>query len=132
MTYLLDTHAMIWAVTEPEKLSEKVRRVLEDPTNEIVISTISFWEISIKYALDKLDLDVFTPQDFPKACREMRFSITEFSAEDAASYHQLASTYHKDPFDRMLIWQAIQNRYTLISNDDQIKKYVVEGLKVMW
>ncbi len=132
MSYLLDTHALIWALTEPEKLSRKVRTILEDPLSSISVSSLTFWEISIKYALGKLELEVLVPQDFYQACREMRFDIQELSAEEASTYHLLNATHHKDPFDRMLVWQCLKNNHILISQDEDMKKYVSEGLKIYW
>ena len=60
----------------------------------------------------------------------MGFEIESLTAKDSSSYHQLKATYHKDPFDRMLIWQAISNNYTFISVDSNVKKYASEGLKI--
>ncbi len=60
----------------------------------------------------------------------MGFEIVTLSAEDSSTYHMLKAVYHKDPFDRMLIWQAIQNNYSMISVDKNVNKYVSEGLKI--
>jgi len=54
------------------------------------------------------------------------------SAEIASSFNRLTLLHHKDPFDRMLIWQAIQQKYTLVSKDERIKKYIADGVKVLW
>jgi PIN domain nuclease of toxin-antitoxin system len=78
-----------------------------------------------------LQIKGFSPEDLPGACQLMGFEIENLSAEDSSTYHQLKATWHRDPFDRMLIWQAIRNGYTLISNDDNVKKYVSEGLKMV-
>ena len=132
MTYLLDTHFIVWSVVQPNMLSEKVREILSNPDNRIIVSTVSFWEISLKESIGKLKLTGYIPQDFPDACTQMGFEIKTLSAEDTSTYHHLSAQYHKDPFDRMLIWQAINNGYILISNDKEIKKYTTEGLKVIW
>ena len=58
------------------------------------------------------------------------FDITTLSAKESCTYHQLDATYHKDPFDRMLIWQAITNDYILVSADSDVKKYTSEGLRI--
>jgi PIN domain nuclease of toxin-antitoxin system len=131
MKYLLDTHYLIWAITETSKLSKKVKIILENPKNTIFVSAISFWEISLKYSLGKLDLGPFQPENFPTAWEEMGCEIINLNAETSSTYHQLLPKYHKDPFDRMLIWQAIKNNYTLISDDINVQKYVTEGLKVI-
>lgn len=131
MKYLLDTHYLIWAITETSKISEKNRLILENPANKIFVSTISFWEISLKYSIGKLDLGPFQPEDFPKACLEMGCEIIDIGSEITSTYHQLLPKYHKDPFDRMLIWQAIKNNYSMVSEDVNVQKYVTEGLKVI-
>jgi PIN domain nuclease of toxin-antitoxin system len=122
---------MIWAVTDPGKISKRIKEVITNPDNRIVVSAISFWEIALKSSIGKLHITGLSPQDFPQACLQMGFDLESLSAEDTSTYHQLEATYHKDPFDRMLIWQAIRNGYTLISVDSSIKKYATEGLKIL-
>ena len=131
MTYLLDTHYLIWAITDTRKLSKKIKDILTDPENQIMVSTISFWEVSLKNALGKLEIKGFAPEDLPGFCQKIGFEIESLSAEVSSTYHQLKATFHKDPFDRMLIWQAIVNDYTLISEDATVRKYVAEGLKIV-
>ena len=131
MIYLLDTHYMLWALTETKKISASIRNIITNPDHTILVSAISFWEVSLKSSLGKLQIKGFFPEDLPGACQLMGFEIESLSAEDSSTYHQLKATWHKDPFDRMLIWQAIRNGYTLISSDDNVKKYVSEGLKVL-
>ena len=131
MTYLLDTHYMLWAIADSKKLSKSIKDIVTNPEHRIVVSTISFWEISLKSALGKFEISGFSPEDFPVACLQVGFEIESVSAEDSSTYHLLKATYHKDPFDRMLIWQAIRNDYTLISIDSNVKKYKSEGLKVV-
>ncbi len=130
MTYLLDTHYMLWAIAETKKLSKPIKDIITDPDNRIIVSTISFWEVSLKSSIGKLDISGFSPEDLPGACLLAGFEIVVLSAEDSSTYHTLKATHHKDPFDRMLIWQAIRNNYTLISADSNVKKYQSEGLKI--
>ncbi|WP_138476433.1 type II toxin-antitoxin system VapC family toxin [Dyadobacter bucti] len=132
MKYLLDTHAIIWALTEPQKLSHTAQELLADPYQDIVVSAVSFWEIALKFSLGKLDLAGYMPEEFVSASTATGFFFLDLSAEFSSSYHQLAASHHKDPFDRMLIWQAITYKYTLISDDEHVKKYQSEGLKVIW
>jgi PIN domain nuclease of toxin-antitoxin system len=131
MKYLLDTHYLIWAITETSKLSKNVKIIIENPKNTILVSAISFWEISLKFSLGKLDLGPLQPENFQTACEQMGCEILDLNAETSSTYHQLLPKYHKDPFDRMLIWQAIKNNYTLISDDVNVQKYITEGLKVI-
>lgn len=128
MKYLLDTHYLIWALTDTKKISKKIVTVLTDPENEIIVSAVSFWEISLKSSLGKLTLKGFAPEDLPTACLQTGFTILPISADDAGKYHHLVAGHHRDPFDRMLIWQAINNKCTLISADKTIRKYITEGL----
>ena len=131
MTCLLDTHYMLWALADTKKLSARVKDVIVDPDNRIIVSSISFWEVSLKSSLGKLSLSGFSPADLPGACTQIGFEIKSLSPEDASTYHLLqVPPHHKDPFDRMLIWQAIRNSYTFISADKQVKKYAAEGLKL--
>jgi PIN domain nuclease of toxin-antitoxin system len=130
MIYLLDTHYMLWCIAASQNLSKKVKEVITDPNNSIIVSTISFWEVSLKSSLDKLEITGFAPENLPEACLKMGFEIVVLSPEDSSTYHRLKAIYHKDPFDRMLIWQAIQSNYTMISVDKNVKKYMSEGLKV--
>lgn len=131
MTYLLDTHILIWVILEPQKISARVKEIITNPKNKIIVSSISFWEISIKYALGKFQFKNILPEELIAITNEMDFVIEDLSANTASSFYNLTAAYHKDPFDRMLIWQAIQNNYTLISNDKFIKKYTTVGLKVI-
>lgn len=132
MSYLLDTHTLIWAVTDPKKLTNKVKSILEGADNDIVVSAVSFWEIALKHSIQKLTLDGLTPDDFPKAALETGFRLLDLDSTTAASYHKVSAMYHRDPFDRMLIWQALQNNFQLISKDSNMLKYASEGLNVIW
>jgi PIN domain nuclease of toxin-antitoxin system len=131
MNYLLDTHYMLWAVADSDKISRKIKYILTNPDFRILVSSISFWEVSLKSALGKLEITGFTPEELPGACTNIGFELKHLSHQDSSSYHRLKARHHKDPFDRMLIWQAIQNDYIFITDDQQVKKYVSEGLKLL-
>jgi PIN domain nuclease of toxin-antitoxin system len=131
MNYLLDTHYMLWALTDTKKLSKKIKDEITHPDNRIVISAVSFWEVSLKASIGKLELVGFSPEDLPDACIQMGFDIAPLGPMESSSYHRLRATYHKDPFDRMLIWLAICNDYILISADNHVKKYTSEGLRIL-
>jgi PIN domain nuclease of toxin-antitoxin system len=132
MNYLLDTHSLIWAVCMPEKLSKTAKSIIQDAENDILVSVVSLWEISIKHSLGKLSLEGLLPEDFLNAATATGLSVIGLEAESAATMYRLAATYHRDPFDRMLIWQSIVQNYTLISKDEQVHEYKSEGLKVLW
>lgn len=132
MNLLLDTHAFLWAMMEPGRLSDSVRRELLDPENTVWVSAVSFWEISMKHALGKLELQGVSPSELPDiAVRRMGFQLAELDAETASRFGSI-SKLHGDPFDRMLIVQAVLTGYHLISADGQFAQYCSLGLKLLW
>lgn len=132
MIYLTDTHTLIWSILEPLKLSNKSRSILEDNENTIYVSAINFWEISLKYSIGKLNLEGVLPHEFPSLAIKTGFELISITPEEASTYHLLIGDWHKDPFDKMLIWQAIKNDWTLISIDENVAKYREIGLMVVW
>ncbi len=132
MSYLLDTHAFLWAVFSPVKLSRRARAVIVEKSNTVAVSSISFWEISLKYSLGKLVLENTSPEQLVPAAREMGLEIVDPSAEESASFHRLPRAAHRDPFDRMLAWQAIGREWILITKDGALPAYRDAGLKTLW
>jgi PIN domain nuclease of toxin-antitoxin system len=132
MNCLLDTHAFLWAGFAPDKLSLRARKIIRDPENRVCVSTVSFWEISLKYALGKIELENCQPDDMPELATRMGFDIIQPTAQQTATFHRLPKLKHKDPFDRMIIWQAIQHPLALISKDAGFSEYTKSGLQVMW
>ena len=132
MKYLLDTHTLLWVLFEDEKLSETAKAAIKNPDNEIYASIVSYWEISLKYALGKLELVGITPEGLPKEAKKIDIETLEISEEEASTFYRLPKVKHKDPFDRLIIWQAINRNMTLISKDKPIKEYQKFGLKMLW
>ncbi len=132
MSYLLDTHAFLWAAFSPNKLSAKARKEIRSAESRICLSTISFWEISLKFALGKIELKNCKPNDMPDIAAQMHIEIIQPTAQETASFYRLPKVKHKDPFDRMIIWQAIQQPLVLISKDADFPEYKEFGLKVLW
>ena len=132
MKFLLDTHSFLWAVFEPEKLSRAARIMIEDPANDVLVSVITFWEISLKYNLGKIALEGVGPEELPRIAEEMALEILSVSPNEAATFHRLPRLAHRDPFDRLIIWQAIQHKMGLISKDRSFREYQKYGLKVSW
>lgn len=131
--YILDTHTLLWTLFEPSKLSPHARRVIKDTRNSIEVSSISFWEISIKFALGKLDLPGTQPDELPAATTGIGFEIVDPSAELMARFHRLPTDFkHRDPFDRLLIWTAIHRQRGLISKDRRMADYHSLGLEQIW
>lgn len=132
MNYLLDTHTFLWTAFYPNKLSAKARNEIRSAENQVCISSVSFWEISLKYTLGKIELSNCTPTDMPEIAKQMGIEIIQLGATETASFYQLPKVAHKDPFDRMIIWQAIQQQFVLISKDANFPEYRQFGLKVLW
>jgi len=132
MNYLLDTHALIWALFDPEKLSPLVRDTIVSQENDIAVSVVSFWEISLKFAIGKLELYGVKPEELPDYAEQMDIEIIPIHSSEAASFYKLPRIEHKDPFDRMIVWQAIQRKIGLISKDHYLNEYQRFGLKTFW
>lgn len=132
MTYLLDTHTLIWAIVDPAKLSASVKELIEDPTEHIVLSTISLWEISLKYRLGKLKMEGITPDGILDICHQMDIEILPLNPLICSTYHRLNANHHHDPFDRMLIWLALSQKMTILSADRTMSLYESEGLQIIW
>ena len=124
MKLLLDTHIFLWALSEPDRLTQKQVIAMEDPTNTVYISSISITEIVIKASLGKLEL-VFDPLD---AAEKSGFEMLDFSAKDALILKDLPF-HHRDPFDRMLIAQAISRKLIIATQDSIIDQYDCQTLK---
>ena len=124
MKLLLDTHTYLWALSEPNRLSKKQIAAMEDPTNKVYISSISITEIAIKASLGKLELS-FDPID---AAERSGFEMLDFSAKDALLLKDLPF-HHRDPFDRMLITQAISRKLIIATQDSLIDQYDWRTLK---
>ena len=133
MIYLLDTHTLIWSIVESSKLSPAAREIIENRNNKIIVSTVSFWEISLKTALKKFTFFGVDIESIPVFAKELGFSFLPLESGDSISLHKLpAEDSHKDPFGRMIIWQAICGKYTLISKDSAFRRYEEQGLKLLW
>ena len=131
--YLLDTHTLIWAIVDKNKLSDLVLKILQDNDSKLFVSAVSFWEIAIKHGLGKMVLENFQIQDIPDYCKKLEIEQIPLMPEDAISYSSFKFLeYHKDPFDRMLIYQSVKGDYTLVSKDEKMKFYVYDGLKCIW
>lgn len=133
MKLLLDTHALLWSIIAPEKLSTEARTAIADPGSQVVVSAVSFWEISIKTALGKLRLDGVMPEQLVDVALQQGFELLPLDPRLAAGFSRLPlDPQHRDPFDRMLVWQAISLGYTLISRDRKISANTLAGLRTLW
>jgi len=132
MDYVLDTHVLIWALFDSKKLSKKVKNIILNPDNNIYVSIISFWEISLKVNLGKISFKDVSPEELPEYAEKSGFEILALRPDVVASFHQLPSADHKDPFDRLIIWQCIQQKITLLSKDEQFSQYSKHALNAIW
>ncbi|GJL54706.1 MAG: twitching motility protein PilT [Nitrospirales bacterium] len=124
MKLLLDTCTFLWVIVDHEALSGKSRTLFRDPTNIIFLSVVSGWEIMLKYSMGKLQLP--TPTEHFLVTQRSRHSINALPLEETAIVHlPKLPALHKDPFDRMLICQAIEHELTLLTPDPLITQYAV-------
>jgi len=121
---LLDTHIALWAIADHPNLSPKARRLIDDPDNQIVVSTASIWEIAIKHALARGG-----PNDMPISgavalgyFRDAGFELLDIAPAHAAAIETLAPL-HNDPFDRMLVAQALTTPLRLLTRNSRIAAY---------
>jgi PIN domain nuclease of toxin-antitoxin system len=128
MNFLVDTHILIWSFIKPENLTHEIKEALLNENNEIYYSQISLWEIAIKYTLGKLVLKGMSPEEFFEEIENSFYKLKKLENYELISFYRLP-VIHKDPFDRMLIWQSIKNEMVFISSDNNIKQYNKYGLK---
>jgi PIN domain nuclease of toxin-antitoxin system len=124
---LLDTHAILWLFSTPEKLSRKAQKAYMN-AEEVFVSPASFWEIGNKVAIGKLQLKEDWPKKIQSCLVQEGIKSTPILIEDCEELSKLP-LHHRDPFDRMLIAQATRRNLTLLSIDEAMKEYPV---KVLW
>ncbi len=127
MKLLLDTCTFLWLAEGSEALSPKAINAFTNPKNEVYLSAISAWEISVKYRLGKLPLPLSPDQFIPKERSRHLITPLDLSEQDTLHLCKLP-TPHKDPFDRMLVCQAIEHSLTILTPDPLITQYPVRHL----
>lgn len=128
MNLLIDTCTFLWITKGDGHLSTNVCAAFESPANTVFLSSISAWEICIKYDLGKLKLPYPPGQFIP--CERKRHLISQLELSENDTFHLAhLPPIHKDPFDRMLICQAIENGLTILTPDEYIHRYPV---KILW
>jgi|SRR3989344_5465361 len=132
MKYLLDTHVLLWVLISTKDLSLSSKNLIFNSDLYICVSNISLWEISLKFNLGKLNLKNKKPDEIPNAVLKMGFRILDLDSITASSFYKLPIINNKDPFDRMIAWQAICGKYILISKDKGFDDYRENGLKRVW
>jgi PIN domain nuclease of toxin-antitoxin system len=121
MRLLLDTHLLLWAAGEPERLSAVARRLIKDAGNELMFSAASFWEIAIKRGLGRRDFQV-DPRMLRRGLLDNRYSELLIGSDHAVAIDGLPRL-HRDPFDRILVAQAIVEGITLLTVDPLVAQY---------
>ncbi|HVA51451.1 MAG TPA: type II toxin-antitoxin system VapC family toxin [Pirellulales bacterium] len=124
MRLLLDTHTFLWFVTDDPLLSATARSLIVDPTSEIVVSPASYWEVAIKVSLGKYPLTVPFEQFFTEGIEGNDFLILPIEVRHAAVLSSLPM-HHKDPFDRMIIAQAMAEQIAVVGVDAAFDAYGV-------
>jgi PIN domain nuclease of toxin-antitoxin system len=124
MRILLDTCEFLWLVSGDAKLPASVASAVRDPQNQVFLSAVSFWEISVKHGLGKLPLPQ-PPAQFIPAQREKHLIASLALDETAVAQLGALPALHRDPFDRMLVCQAQAHGLTLASSDPLIRQYPV-------
>ena len=128
MKLILDTHIFLWFISGDNRLPDDMRDSIRDSGNEVFLSVVSLWEIIVKHQLGKLPLP-HPPESYIPLQRD-RHQISSLTL-DESSVSQLAKlpSIHRDPFDRMLICQAVEHRMTIVTVDNIISSYPVTILK---
>ena len=122
MRLLLDTHVAIWVLTQSSLIPERIRQEIDQNPAEVFISSVSIFEIATKYKLGRKDSPPFNGTQATGFFEEMEFQFLSVTPEHAAMVDQL-EPFHNDPFDRLLVAQAIAEPMYLVSNDAKIALY---------
>jgi PIN domain nuclease of toxin-antitoxin system len=125
---LIDTHTLIWAMDDPTKLSGPATTALQDPLNDLLLSAATVWELAIKIGQKKLVLSLPYRQWMDKVIADLELTILPVTVEYAERQAALP-TYHKDPFDRLIIAQALVEGVSIIGADPIFDNY---GIIRLW
>ena len=128
MKLLLDTHLLVWSAWRPTKVSSVARNLINHPDNELFFSAVNLWEISIKQGLGRKDFQV-DPRVLRRGLLENGYNELSVSSEHAMATRGLPN-FHRDPFDRILIAQAIVEDLTLLTADATVARYAGPVRKV--
>lgn len=128
MRYLLDTHSLLWFMAGDEHLSPRARAVMEDLENELLLSSASLWEMAIKVSLGKLPLNEPYETLIPRQLAELGIQVVEPDINDYVAVTVLPF-HHRDPFDRMIVAQALRRNLPIIGRDANFGAY---GVQMEW
>ncbi len=128
MKLLLDTHAFLWWVNDAPELSAKARKVIADPANECLLSLASCWEMAIKTSIGKLKLQGTVERFIPEQLAANNFGSLDIAFRHVARVAAL-SFHHRDPFDRLLAAQSLEDHLPIVSADAIFQAY---GARRIW
>lgn len=121
MTFLLDTHLLLWAAGRPDMLSDAARALIDDRDNELLFSAASLWEVAIKGGLGRSEFEV-EPRALRRGLMDADYGELAVTSAHAVAVASLPPI-HKDPFDRLLIAQAMTEGITLLTSDRLVAQY---------
>ena len=124
---LVDTHALLWWMGGDGRLSDRARGILENGANQRLISIVSLWEIAIKASSGRLPTYGLTVSCIAEELREQRFEVIPVRLTDLVRIEKLP-WIHRDPFDRLLITQALEENVPMLTSDEAIVKYAVQTI----
>ena len=130
MKILLDTHYLLWAFIDTSKISPSVYTKLLTDENDVFYSQASLGEIAIKYNMGKLSLKGMKPEEFYEEVENSFLKCRPLKNDELINFYKLPIE-HKDPFDRIMIWQSIKSDYYFLSVDSQVANYKKYGLKTL-
>jgi len=121
MRLLLDTHVALWALVDDPRLSQRARALIDDPANQVMVSAATVWEIAIKHALGRDDMPI-SGDEALEWFRQAGYDLLPITPAHAAAVEHLPN-HHRDPFDRLLVAQAITEPLRLLSHDPLVVRY---------
>ncbi len=122
---LLDTHTFLWLATDDKRLSLTARELVLDSSTELFLSVASVWEMAIKKSLGRMELAIPLRRLVEEQLRDLRTDLLEIRCEHALLVETLPF-HHRDPFDRLLVAQAMEEKLSLLSADKQLDPYPVD------
>lgn len=119
MRLLLDTHILLWGLSDDRRLSKSAREIVVNPSNEIFVSAVSIWEVAVKAALGRIEMEV---DDLDAAVADAHFQPLPITFPHAVTVGRLPAV-HRDPFDRMLVAQASVEELRIVTHDRVFERY---------
>lgn len=127
MQILLDTHIFLWLISDDADLSKKAKRIFLDQNNDLFLSLVSIWEIAIKISIGKLFLKKLIEQFIPEQLQENNIKQLNINFRHITKVTNLPF-HHRDPFDRLLVAQALEENIPILSNDKAFDNYPIKRL----